>query len=152
MRKENTSSRLKEIMLYTGINQVDILRKCQPLCEKYGEKISKSHLSQWVNGINEPNQRKLYILGEALDVSEPWLMGYDVPMERNKNFYKIDGKDENNEPNLVVDKEKVKVSTQEEQLLYYFNSLTSDEDKRRVLRMLKSYVDSTKDDTTNNCG
>lgn len=39
-------------------------------------------MSQYVSGRTEPGQDKLTILGLALNVSEAWLMGYDVPMER----------------------------------------------------------------------
>lgn len=82
MKDKNTSYRLKEIMNERNLKQVDILEKVQPLCKKYNEKINKSHLSQWVSGTNEPNQRKLFILAEALNVSEVWLMGFDVPMNK----------------------------------------------------------------------
>ena len=37
---------------------------------------------QYVNGITEPGQWKLAILALALNVSEGWLTGLDVPMER----------------------------------------------------------------------
>ena len=47
--------------------------------------MNKSDISQYCSGKTEPNQDKLFILGIALDVSEAWLMGYDVPMKRN-NF------------------------------------------------------------------
>lgn len=82
MKKYTTSYRLKQIMNERNLKQVDILNECQKYCEKYGEKINKSHLSQWVSGANEPNQRKLTILSYALNVSEIWLMGYDVPMKK----------------------------------------------------------------------
>lgn len=82
MKKYSTADRLKQIMLERDMKQVDILNLVKPFCEKYNEKINKSHLSQWVSGINEPNQPKLYILAQALGVSEPWLIGYDVVPER----------------------------------------------------------------------
>lgn len=79
MKKENTSTRLKEIMEKRSIRQVDILNLCQPFCKKYGVKLSKGQLSDYVNGVAEPNQYKLFILARALNVNEPWLMGYDIP-------------------------------------------------------------------------
>lgn len=82
MRVSNTSERLKKIMEETGKRQTDLLKLLQPYCQKYNEKINKSHLSQWISGSNEPNQRKLVVLAEALNVSEAWLMGYDVPMHK----------------------------------------------------------------------
>lgn len=83
MKKTNTSARLKEIMADRNLKQVDIVRKCQPICEKYGLKLTKTDLSQYVSGKVEPGSEKLGILGKALDVSEAWLMGYDVPMEHD---------------------------------------------------------------------
>lgn len=82
--KTTTSYRLKQYMKEYSLKQVDILEKCKPYCEKYNEKISKSHLSQWVSGANEPNQRKVAILAMALQVQEAWLMGYDVPMVKTE--------------------------------------------------------------------
>lgn len=78
----NTSTRLKEIMLQRGLKQADIIRMAQPYCQKYQTKLGKSDLSQFVSGKVVPGQWKLTILGLALNVSEGWLMGHDVPMER----------------------------------------------------------------------
>lgn len=82
MRSENTATRLKELMHDRKLKQVDILEKCKPFCDKYGVSMTKSHISQYVSGKAEPSSNKLTILGLALGVSETWLMGYDVPMER----------------------------------------------------------------------
>lgn len=46
--------------------------------------LSKARLSQYINGVYEAKQIALYKLSVALNVSEAWLMGYDVPMERNE--------------------------------------------------------------------
>lgn len=82
MKSENTSDRLKQIMKERNLKQVDILNMCQPFCEKYGIPMNKSDISQYVSGKNEPGSKKLTILGLALGLSETWLMGYDVPKER----------------------------------------------------------------------
>lgn len=81
-KTENTATRLKYLMNLKGYKQVDILNLCKPYCEQYNVKMNKSDISQYVSGKVEPNQDKLFILGNALNVSEAWLMGYDVPMER----------------------------------------------------------------------
>lgn len=83
MKKTTTSDRLKYIISQTGLRQVDILQKCKPYCEQYGVRLGRNDLSQYVSGKVEPRQDKLSILGLALDVSEAWLMGYDVPMDRD---------------------------------------------------------------------
>lgn len=82
MKKENTAIRLKTIMNMRGLRQVDILNLTVPYCQKYNVKMNKSDISQYCSGKTEPNQEKLFILGNALNVSEAWLMGFDVPMER----------------------------------------------------------------------
>lgn len=75
--KSSTAERLQRIMSERGLKQVDILELCKPLCEKYGVRLNKNDLSQYVNGKVIPKQDKLAILSEALHVNEPWLMGYD---------------------------------------------------------------------------
>jgi len=80
MKKENSQIRLKKIMNDRGLRQVDILEKSKPFQDKLGIKMSKTHLSNYVNGKSNPDQQKLILLSQTLGVSEPWLMGYDVPM------------------------------------------------------------------------
>lgn len=84
MRGATTSDRLKQIMLERNMKQVDILNACKPYCEKYGVRLGKSDLSQYISGKVQPGQDKLSILGLALNVNEVWLMGYNVPAGRNK--------------------------------------------------------------------
>lgn len=94
MKSSNTSERLKAIMEIRRLRQIDILNQAKPFCDKYGVKLGKNDLSQYVSGKVEPGQEKLTVLGLALDVSETWLMGYDVPMERENNLYtpeRVDG-------------------------------------------------------------
>lgn len=82
MNKETTAVRLQMLMAQRKLRQVDILELAKPFCQKYEVKLNKSDLSQYVSGKVEPGQDKLYVLGLALNVSEAWLMGYDVPMEK----------------------------------------------------------------------
>lgn len=44
-------------------------------------KISKSSISHYLKGDWEGKQDAVYALAQVLNVSETWLMGYDVPME-----------------------------------------------------------------------
>ena len=83
MEKSNTANRLKQIMDTQNLKQVDILNACKPFCKKYDVKMNRSDISQYVSGKVKPNQDKLFILCSALNVSEAWLMGFDVPMEQN---------------------------------------------------------------------
>ena len=39
-------------------------------------------MSEYVNGLYDPKQDKIYIMAQALSVDPVWLMGFDVPMEK----------------------------------------------------------------------
>lgn len=68
------SNRMKKAMDIRNINQAE-------LCRRTG--IGKSSISTYLSGDYEPKQTNLYKIAEALDVSIPWLNGYDVNMEKN---------------------------------------------------------------------
>lgn len=89
--KETTSERLKQIMQDRSLRQVDILEKCKPYSEKYGIKLAKNDLSQYVSGKVVPGQDKLSILAMGLNVDETWLMGYDVPLKGTPSINKENG-------------------------------------------------------------
>lgn len=82
MKKESTADRLHKIMQERSLRQIDILERANPYCEEYGVKLGRSDLSQYVSGKVEPGQEKLTILALALNVSEAWLMGFDVSEKR----------------------------------------------------------------------
>ena len=75
-RKEECHIRIKKAMNLRGLTQSDIVEKTN---------IKKSALSQYISGKITPRQNAIDELSKVLNVSEPWLMGYDVPMERNAN-------------------------------------------------------------------
>lgn len=54
--------------------------RASDLCQKTG--IPKGAISYYLSGKSEPKADRLYIICKALDVSEAWMLGYDVPMER----------------------------------------------------------------------
>ena len=72
---DDFNKRLKEALQLRNLTQSD-------LCELTG--IPKSAMSQYVSGAFIPKQERTYLIAQALDISEGWLMGYDVPMERIK--------------------------------------------------------------------
>lgn len=83
MRKFQTADRIRELMQEKQWKQVDVINNSKPFQEKLGVKLGKSALSQYVNGVQAPDQKKLALLALTFDVSEAWLMGYDVPRERD---------------------------------------------------------------------
>ena len=82
MKVSSTSERLNYLLRERNLKQVDILKMAEPYCNEFGVNLSKVDLSQYISGKYEPKQIKLNILALALGVSEAWLMGFDVPMER----------------------------------------------------------------------
>lgn len=87
MRKTSTAERLKTLMEERHMRQADILEAAAPYCKTYGIKMGRNALSQYVSGKVEPRQDKLSVLSMALNVSEAWLMGYDVPRWRSENEF-----------------------------------------------------------------
>lgn len=75
----NTAYRLKIAMELRGFKQVDLIAKTN---------INKGALSSYLSGRYEPKQNNIYKLAQTLNVSEAWLMGYDVPMERQLSINK----------------------------------------------------------------
>lgn len=70
---ETISNRIKQGLSIRNMKQADLVEKT---------KIGKSSISTYISGAYEPKQRNIYKIAKALDVNEAWLMGYDVPMER----------------------------------------------------------------------
>lgn len=66
-------NRVREALRIRNMKQVE-------LCEK--TKIKKSSLNNWLRQRWQPKQEAIMKMARALDVSEMWLAGYDVPMER----------------------------------------------------------------------
>ncbi len=62
-----------------------IIRDMKPveLSEKTG--IPKSAISQYMSGYAKPKNDRVYLICNALDIEEAWLLGYDVPMEKKSS-------------------------------------------------------------------
>ena len=89
--KQRGTERLNIIIHEHNLRQADVLEMIKPYCEKYNVRIPRNALSQYFTGKVVPKQDKLAILGMALNVSEAWLMGFDVPRERTDQLSKCNG-------------------------------------------------------------
>ena len=105
MRSSNPSERLKQLMSERNLKQVEILEKSLPYQKELGIKMGKSTLSQYVNGVQSPDQHRIYLLSKTLEVSEPWLMGYDVERKR------------------IPDSERNSISNEQPEILPIYNQL-----------------------------
>ena len=84
MEKQNLAElrdRLSEALARKGWKAVDLV-------EKTG--VPKGAISYYLAGKSKPKTDRLYIIAQALDVSEAWLLGYDVPMGRTDDQKKND--------------------------------------------------------------
>lgn len=111
-RAASCGERIKIGLKIRGLKQTD-------LC--YITKIPKSAISQYISGAFEPKQDRIYLISKALNVSEAWLMGYDVPMERE-----------------TISPEEPKLSEGEEMWLELYHRL-SDETKKVFTNMMDSF-------------
>ena len=72
--KSSLKNRLYEAMTIRGKKAVDLTRDLD---------IPKSAISQYLSGKSQNmDSERLHAIAKYLDVDEPWLLGYDVPMER----------------------------------------------------------------------
>lgn len=83
-RRENVGERLKQYMNAMHLKQKDILDKVKRFSTN-DTKITKTDLSQYINGKTEPRSNKLHILAQGLQVDEAWLMGFGSQEIRNEN-------------------------------------------------------------------
>ena len=75
-RVATTRERLIEAMARANKKQVDLVRETG---------LNRGTISRYISGEVEPKSNAIYKLAKTLNVSEAWLIGYDVPMERKKN-------------------------------------------------------------------
>ena len=78
--KSSLKSRLHEAMTIRGKKAVDLTRDLE---------IPKSAVSQYLSGKSQNmDSERLYAIAKYLDVDEPWLLGYDVPMKSSEDAKK----------------------------------------------------------------
>lgn len=97
-------------------------------------KIPKSAVSQYLSGNRTiKDSKRLFIIAEYLDVSEAWLMGFDVPMERKKQ--------QNNDAKVdIVIKEEM---SEGKELLIEFAKSVPEDRIDLVLRVMKSILEDS---------
>lgn len=69
----STADRLREAMTDAGKTQADLMRETG---------LDRGAISSYLKGKYEPKQIAVSKMARALDVSEMWLWGYDVPKQR----------------------------------------------------------------------
>lgn len=79
--KVEFKDRLKYAMELRGVLAADLSKKVD---------IPKSAMSYYISGRSVPKSDRIYLLAKVLDVSEAWLLGYDVQMERSVDQKSVD--------------------------------------------------------------
>lgn len=76
MDKVDIKERIKQGLEIREITQTQLAARAN---------IDKGQLSSYISGKYKPRQNNIDAIASALNVSEAWLMGFDVPMERVTN-------------------------------------------------------------------
>lgn len=100
-RHEPIAVRLRKGLELAGMKQADLARKTG---------LDRGAVSSYLSGRYEPKQKAIYLMARALNVSEAWLLGYDVPI------YRTDGQKKNDQLAELI----VKMRTNDT----YFNLVT----------------------------
>ena len=79
-RVESCSVRIRTALKLKGIKQAELCKMAN---------VPKSSLSLYLSGAYEPKQDRIYLMAKALNVSDAWLFGYNVPMERQANTLSV---------------------------------------------------------------
>lgn len=103
--------RIKQALTEKGMTQTELARITG---------LTKSAISHYVSGRYDPKQTPIYLISKALDVSEPWLMGYDVPKTR-------------------AEKIKTAVTPEEKNLLDLYAQLPADK-QTEILNMIDYWL------------
>ena len=80
-RPAEIKDRLKEALEKRQMRAIDLAEASE---------VPKSAISFYLAGKSKPKANRLYVMAQALDVNEAWLLGYDVPMERTPENKKND--------------------------------------------------------------
>lgn len=121
MYKERATScgqRISTALTIRGMRQSELCKLAN---------VPKSSLSLYLSGAYEPKQDRIYDMARVLNVNEAWLMGYDVPMERQKESPP--------ERDSLTDGEKM--------LLELFRRVPEDK-QELVLQMIRAALESLK--------
>lgn len=125
VRIATVQDRLREALRLSSKKQVDLVRDTG---------IDKGSISSYLSGRYEPKQEAIYKLSLALNVSEMWLWGYDVPMERKVTP----------NPQLYEDKKSQPADesglTESQRAFIQLAEALTDEQAAQALRVLKAIL------------
>ena len=97
--------------------------------------INTSTISEYISGRYEPSRSRIAEFANILDVNEVWLMGYDVPMERNANITQQEPEIPEVDTSVLTPEELTEFNkvTQTNRLLF-FNDIGDDDHDMAVFK------------------
>ena len=125
--------RIKEAMDLRNLNQSDIVERTN---------IKKSALSQYISGKITPRQNAIDELSKVLNVSEPWLMGYDVPMKRTV-LKKETQKSKTDDVVLTPEQEAELQYIIEHNMLFFKRNKMDEDDAKKLADILREFYIET---------
>ena len=111
--------RLAKALSLRGMKQVELSRLTS---------IDSGTVNNYLSGKYEPKQNRLETISKVLNVDPVWLMGFDVPMEREKKV-----------------PDKLELNEDDKAILEIFR-LIPEEQRRAFLEMGRAYANSLKKD------
>lgn len=115
MKNEVTAKRLRLALDNSGMKSQELAEKAQ---------VSKSSISQYINGSHAPSNISAGKIGKVLEVDPLWLMGFDVSM-------KIDTSSPELTSDILVE--------------IYDSELAKDEQFKKIMKYYKSMNQSDRD-------
>jgi len=97
--------------------------------------INKSTISQYLSKEYEPKRDRIELFAKILNVNEAWLIGYDIPMEKNNQKDLIIDEYELS-PDELKEYENIKMTTS---TLMFNGRPASENDKIELERILKEF-------------
>ena len=125
--------RIKEAMELRNLNQTDIVERTN---------IKKSALSQYISGKITPRQNAIDQLSKVLNVSEPWLMGYDLPMKRTV-LKKETQKSKTDNVELTPEQEAELQYIIEHNMLFFKRNKMDEDDAKKLADILREFYIET---------
>lgn len=93
--------------------------------------INLSTMCQYAKGKYSPKADYLRKIAIALNVSEPWLMGYDIPLERQEDMQIAPNKPITDEERYIIEALRLMTQEQKEMLLAMVNTVLSQNQQPR---------------------
>ena len=114
------ADRLEQLKRLRGLTNTDLARIC---------KIDKSNITRYCKGNYKAKQDVVYRMAEKLGIEEAWLMGYDVPMEKDPGTDK-------KEPTVLSAGEPNKDSIE----LFNMIRMLSDDQRRMIIAQVQGIL------------